>query len=87
MSFGERATKNGEILGENADCTAMNATRPGDHAIAERSLLFESEIRGTMSDKYVYFFKRIRVEQKIESLTSRQFSFFVSIRDFLLSAT
>jgi hypothetical protein len=49
----------------------------GDETVAVNDLLIHSEVGGAMPDQFVHLFESVRIQQQIDALTRRKFTFFV----------
>src|SRR5579863_2629997 len=77
VRFGERAAEHGEILGEDVDQAALDAAIAGDEAVAVDFLFGHAEIVAAVGDELVGLFEGAVVEQELDALAGRHFSFFV----------
>ena len=68
VGFGERAAEDGEVLSEDEDETAFDASVAGDEAIAEEFLLVHAEVVATVGDELVGLFEGAFVEEELDAL-------------------
>ncbi len=81
MRFGQRAAEDREVLREEIDETAVNPTPPGDHAIAERSVLGHAEVGGAVGDESIQLDERTGVEEEVEAFARSELPLLVLLRD------
>src|SRR5262249_48958870 len=67
----ERATEDGEVLSEDEDRTAVDASRAGDDPITRDLLLVHAEVVALMDHELVDLNERAGVEEQIEPLPRR----------------
>ncbi len=71
VGFGERAAEDGEVLREDEDETAFDASVAGDEAVAEELLLLHAEVGAAVRDHLVGLFEGAFVEKELDALTGR----------------
>ncbi len=72
MDLAQRAAKDGEILGEDVDQTALDGAPTGDHAVAQELFLFDAKAHGAMGDEHIQFAERARVQKQLQALAGGQ---------------
>src|SRR5216683_4946976 len=87
VGFGERTAKNGKVLRENVNQTAVDAAEAGDEAIAGGTLLLHSEIDAAVTDKFVELFEGAFVQQKVDALARSELAGFMFALAALRAAT
>ena len=84
----ERPAKHGEILRENIDQPAFDAAVARDKAVAVRLLLGHAEIAATMRDQLIGLLESAVIEQELDTLPRRHFTFLVlALAPLLASAS
>ena len=78
---GERAAEDGEVLGEDIHQPAVDPARAGDHAVAGKHLLLQSEIGGPVGDEAVELHEAAFVEQEVEPLAGGELALLVLLGD------
>ncbi len=68
VGFGERAAEDGEVLSEDEDETAFDASVAGDEAVAEELLLVHAEVVAAVGDELVGLFEGAFVEEELDAL-------------------
>ena len=74
VRFGQGATEDREVLAVHKDKPIVDASVSGDDAIAEVSLLVDSEVGGAMRHECVDLGETVFVEQQLEALSRRELS-------------
>ena len=86
VGFGERSAEDGEVLGEDEDEAAFDASVAGDEAVAVDLLLGHAEVVAAVRDQLVGLFEGAVVEQELDALAGRHLAFFVLALAALRSA-
>jgi hypothetical protein len=68
VGFGERAAEDGEVLGEDKNEPAFDASVSGDESVAVIFLFLHPKICGAVGDEAVGFLEGTFVEQEINAL-------------------
>ena len=76
----QRAAEDGEVLGEDKDQAAFDASVAGDKPVAENDLLAHAEVGGAMGDKLVGLLEAALIEQKLDAFAGGHFAEFVFAR-------
>ncbi len=87
MGLGERAAEDGEVLGEDVDQAAINATRSRHHAIARRAQRFDPEAGGAVGDEAVELQEGAGIEQQLQTLARSELPLGVLLGDARGAAT
>src|SRR5207248_2986479 len=82
VGFRERAAEDGEVLREDKNQAAFDASVTGDEAVAKDLLLFHPEVCAVVGDQLVGLFEGALVEQELDTLTGRHLA---RVMLFLLS--
>ncbi len=69
--------ENGEVLSEDVDQAAIDASEAGDEAVARRTLGFHAEIVGAVANKFVELFEGAFIEQQIDTFAGTELALFV----------
>ena len=77
VGFGERAAEDGEVLGEDEDEAALDASVAGDEAVAEELLLVHAEVVAAVGDELVGLFEGALVEEELDALAGGHFALLV----------
>ena len=72
MGAAERATENGEVLGEDIDEAPIDRAMAGDDAVAGNALILHAEIGAAMLHEHVVFLEAALIEQHMDPLARRQ---------------
>ena len=87
VSFGKRAAKNGEILRENINQPAVDASKAGNETVARWALLFHSKIDAVVADKFIQLLEGTFIEEQINAFASGEFAgFMLALAAFRASA-
>jgi len=85
VHLAEAAAEHRRVLAEDADVAAVDGAVAGDHAVAERPVLLQPEVRAAVPGQRVEFDERVLVEQRQDALTGRQLALGVDLLDRLLA--
>ena len=72
VRLGQRAAEHREVLAEDEDEPAVDRAVAGHDAVAEESLVVESELARPLRDERVELHERARIEQQVEALARGQ---------------
>ena len=72
MRLRQRAAEDGEVLAVDEDESAIDATGPGDDAVAQVTLVIKTEVARAMRNERVELGEAVLVEQQIKTLARRQ---------------
>ena len=81
VDLAEAAAEHRGVLAEDADLAAVDGAVAGDHTVAERALVSQSEIRAAVTGQCVEFDERSVVQQRQDALSSRQLALGVDLLD------
>ena len=87
VGFGERAAEDGEVLGEDEDQAAFDASVAGEEAVADKPLLFHAEVGAAVRDQFVGLFECAFVEQELDALAGGHLALLVFAGAALFSAS
>jgi hypothetical protein len=87
MRLRKRSAEDREILTEDEDRPAMDASTAGDNSIAERTIFLESKVVRTMSDEHIELFEGAFVKQERQTFSRRELAFGVLIGNTLFPST
>src|SRR5262249_1509381 len=87
VTFGQRATENGEVLGKHKHRTAIDRAPAGDHAVTRDLGLFHAELVGSVLDKHVELLERALVHQQLNAFSRRELPALMLGVDARLAAT
>src|SRR5690606_7812152 len=86
MGAAKRSAKDGEILGEDIDQTAVDGAAPGDDAIAGDALILHPEVVAAVLHEHVGLFEGAFVQQDADAFAGGQLALGVLAGDALLAS-
>ncbi len=86
MRLTDRATEDGEVLGEDADLSSVDLAVSGDHPVGVGTRVFKSHAGRDVSTQHVEFLERVLVEQVLDALARGHLAFGLVPLDGLLAA-
>ena len=81
VDLAEAAAEDRRVLAEDADVAAVDGAVAGHHAVAERAVVLEAEVRAAVPGQRVELDERILVQQREDALAGGQLALGVDLLD------
>ena len=85
VHLAEAAAEHRGVLAEDAHVAAVDGAVAGDHAVAERAVVFQPEVGAAVLGQRVEFDERVVVQQRVDALARGQLALGVHLLDGVLT--